>query len=68
MHMAKKKAAKKRITPAPREASFRFRMSEEFKAWLEEYAAYRQLSAADTVAHSIMAAAKADGFRLPPRR
>jgi hypothetical protein len=64
--MAKTKTAAKK-TPA-REESVRFRMSVEFKAWLEEFAAARQGTATDALTHGLMALAKAEGFKPPPRR
>ena len=67
MTMAKTKAVKKRPPPA-REASFRLRMSDEFKTWLERYADHRQDTAAHTVTQAIIALAKVDGFEPPPRR
>jgi hypothetical protein len=65
--MAKKKAQAHR-PPDDDADQVRIRVSTAFKAWLQEYADYRQLTMTDTIIQSLIRDSKAEGFKAPPKR
>lgn len=63
--MAKKKASTAAVI---RDEFIRFRVTDQFKAWLERWAIERQRTTADIMTQAFIAYAKAEKFDPPPRR
>jgi hypothetical protein len=66
--VAKKKAKPADTIPADDSDQVRIRVSSPFKAWLQEYADFRQLTMTDTIVQALIKDAKAEGFKGAPKR
>jgi predicted phosphoribosyltransferase len=73
LNMAKKRAKAEGPEDAANlgsegEEQIRIRMSPGFKAWLQDYANFRQLTMTSTIVQALIRDAKAEGFDPPPKR
>jgi hypothetical protein len=67
--MGKKKAPPKRRAVEPiRKNIISVRGTEEWRDWLNEYAAFRRIPTTSLIDQVLAESAKRDGFRTPPER